>query len=284
MLSIKEVEQLTGISKQNIRYYEKQGLIHPKRNPDNDYREYTEEELERLKEIKLFRKLDMPIEEIRRVLSYEIDLQDALQAHKERLGKEKERLTAAMEFCGKIEEQDLKLFPVDSYLEQMEQEEKAGSVFANWMSDFMRVEQCEQIREFSFKPDSMCMTPAEFTEALFQYANENHLNLVITKEGMYPEFTIDGIEYEAERFFGRFGATVNCRMKHPEEIVPDDIPKETYRKMRRIHKIYPFVISAILFVLLYFEELRKNPLLIVVLIVTILVLLLIYIQRYNNLK
>lgn len=33
MLNIKEVEKLTNITKQNIRYYERQGLIFPKRNP-----------------------------------------------------------------------------------------------------------------------------------------------------------------------------------------------------------------------------------------------------------
>ena len=42
MLNIKEVEKLTNITKQNIRYYERQGLIFPKRNPENDYREYSE--------------------------------------------------------------------------------------------------------------------------------------------------------------------------------------------------------------------------------------------------
>ena len=31
MLNIKEVEKLTNITKQNIRYYERQGLIFPKR-------------------------------------------------------------------------------------------------------------------------------------------------------------------------------------------------------------------------------------------------------------
>ena len=44
MLNIKEVEKLTNITKQNIRYYERQGLIFPKRNPENDYREYSEQD------------------------------------------------------------------------------------------------------------------------------------------------------------------------------------------------------------------------------------------------
>ena len=34
MLSIKEVEQLTGITKQNIRYYESEELLAPRRTED----------------------------------------------------------------------------------------------------------------------------------------------------------------------------------------------------------------------------------------------------------
>ena len=81
-MGIKEMEKQTGISSQNIRYYEKQGLLSPKRNPENGYRIYGEEEAEQLKRIKLFRKLDMPIEDIRRMLSREQSLREALTAQK----------------------------------------------------------------------------------------------------------------------------------------------------------------------------------------------------------
>lgn len=52
----------------------------------------------------------------------------------------------------------------------------------------------------------------ENTDALLVYANENNLNLTITKAGMYPEFEIDGVEYTASRRIGRFGAVVQCTM------------------------------------------------------------------------
>ena len=65
MKNIKEAEELTGISRQNIRYYEKMGLLNPKRDAGKGYRKYDEEDIGRLKAILLFRKLDMPLEEIR---------------------------------------------------------------------------------------------------------------------------------------------------------------------------------------------------------------------------
>ena len=63
-MSIKEAEALTGITKQNIRFYEKKGLLHPHRNLENDYREYTDEDIETLKKIKILRKLDISLEHI----------------------------------------------------------------------------------------------------------------------------------------------------------------------------------------------------------------------------
>ena len=63
MSNIKEAEEQTGISRANIRYYEKMGLLHPKRNEKNGYREYRPEDIKRILQIKILRKLDVPIEE-----------------------------------------------------------------------------------------------------------------------------------------------------------------------------------------------------------------------------
>lgn len=40
-MKIYQVEELVGITKKNIRFYEDQGLLCPNRNPQNDYREYS---------------------------------------------------------------------------------------------------------------------------------------------------------------------------------------------------------------------------------------------------
>ena len=93
-MGIKEAEEATGVSRQNIRFYEKQGLIYPARNRKNSYREYSDEDILRLKQIRLFRKLGMPIEEIRRLLDGEADLKQALQEQERRLAAEEENLKA----------------------------------------------------------------------------------------------------------------------------------------------------------------------------------------------
>ena len=66
-MKINEVEALLGITKKNIRFYEEQGLLKPGRNSQNGYREYGEPEVELLRQIKLLRKLGVPLEEIRQM-------------------------------------------------------------------------------------------------------------------------------------------------------------------------------------------------------------------------
>ena len=103
MTGIGDVEKRTGISRQNIRYYEKEGLLKPGRNPENSYRRYGDEDVKRLFQIKLLRKLGMPIGEIRRVLEGEVTLGTALAAHQSALKEERKQLKDAADFCGRIQ-------------------------------------------------------------------------------------------------------------------------------------------------------------------------------------
>ena len=232
MKTIKEVSGLTGISEQNIRYYERQKLLFPKRNQENAYREYSEEDINRLKMIRLFRKLDMPMADIRKLFKGEVTLEDALSAQIQHLEAEKERLEAALAFCRTIHETSLEEMDVDTYLHEMENKEKEGFVFAQFMSDYAAVVRSEMKREFSFMPDTRCDSPEEFTEELLKYAKENKVDLIVTKESMTPRFEIDGIEYRAWRTSGRWGIVVRCEMTHPEDYLPDGMSQKKYRRYR----------------------------------------------------
>ena len=234
MKNIKEAEALTGISRQNIRYYEKMGLLNPKRDAGNGYRKYDEEDIERLKAILLFRKLDMPLEEIHKLLDCEIDLQQALDTQKVYLQKEKKKLEAALAFCDTIQEQDLAELDINRCLPEIEEQEKRGNTFADILQDYKAVAEMEKKRVFTFWPDDFCTTPRQMTDELCRYANENNLDLVITKEGMMPEFTLDGIEYRAVRMHGRYGMAIHAEMIHPEDYIPQGMSEKRYSILRMI--------------------------------------------------
>lgn len=234
MKNIKEAEELTGISRQNIRYYEKMGLLNPKRDAGNGYRKYDEEDIERLKVILLFRKLDMPLEEIHKLLDHEIDLQQALDTQKAYLQKEQQKLEAALNFCDTIQEQDLAELDINRCLQEIEEQEKSGNTFADILHDYKAVAEMEKKRAFTFWPDDFCTTPRQMTDELCRYANENNLDLVITKEGMMPEFTLDGIEYRAVRIHARGGMAIHAEMIHPEDYIPQGMSEKRYSILRMI--------------------------------------------------
>lgn len=234
MKNIKEAEELTGISRQNIRYYEKMGLLNPKRDAGNGYRKYDEEDIGRLKAILLFRKLDMPLEEIRKLLDHEIDLQQALDTQKAYLQKEQQKLEAALNFCDTIQEQDLAELDINRCLQEIEKQEKSGNTFADILHDYKAVAEMEKKRAFTFWPDDFCTTPRQMTDELCRYANENNLDLVITKEGMMPEFTLDGIEYRAVRIHARGGMAIHAEMIHPEDYIPQGMSEKRYSRLRMI--------------------------------------------------
>ena len=62
------------------------------------------QDIRRLKLIYMFRKLDMPLEEIQQILDGRKDLQEALEQQKEQLRQKQQKLAAALSFCGEIQE------------------------------------------------------------------------------------------------------------------------------------------------------------------------------------
>ena len=130
-MKINEVEVLAGIAKKNIRFYEEQGLISPRRNPENGYRDYADEDVLVLRRIRLLRKLDVPIDEIRLMLSGSHTVGDGMRRHLISLERQQRNLQQAMELCQELAYQDIPIAQLDteSLLTRMETLEQAGTSF-----------------------------------------------------------------------------------------------------------------------------------------------------------
>lgn len=257
-MNIKQVEELTGITKQNIRFYEKQGLITPGRNKDNDYREYYTEDVRCLKTVKVLRKLGMPIEEIRQVLDEKISLNAAMQQQKEKLEGERQNLDAAIRLCQELESQSLQTLDVDRYINWIENEESKGNTFLDIWNDFRQVARAEEKKAFSFMPDDFVQNPEEFTNALLKYAKDNEKDIIITKESMYPEFMMDGVAYSAYRCHGRFGAVVRCEVSDPRVVEPIGIPEKRRKMLKMLVRVLPILLLLLLLILLFISRYYKE--------------------------
>lgn len=100
-MTIKEVEELSNMTRANIRFYEKEGLITPQRDP-NGYRNYTEQDVDILKRIRLLRTVHLGLEEIRSLSEKESELTDVLLIHLRTLKKEQKDLEQSRVICEQL--------------------------------------------------------------------------------------------------------------------------------------------------------------------------------------
>lgn len=130
-MKINQVEQTVGITKKNIRFYEEQGLVHPSHNPQNGYRDYSEEDIAILLKIKLLRKLSIPIDEIRKMQEHRLSLSDCMMRHMIYLDHETKNLALIKEMCGELSQREESLHSLDAsdYLIKMQQLEEGGTRF-----------------------------------------------------------------------------------------------------------------------------------------------------------
>ncbi|WP_446450397.1 MerR family transcriptional regulator [Tuanshanicoccus lijuaniae] len=63
-----EVQSKTDLTRKAIEYYEDKGLISPHKS-ENGYREYSEEDLNQLTKIAMFRKVGLDVAEIKECLT-----------------------------------------------------------------------------------------------------------------------------------------------------------------------------------------------------------------------
>ncbi len=132
-MKINEVEALVGITKKNIRFYEQEGLLSPRRNRENGYRDYGEEEVKVLRRIKLLRKLGIPLGEIRRLQSGELTVGDAMDRHRVVLEREQKSLLNSQALCQSMSALTGRLDTLEPepWLEQMARMEQEGTSFMN---------------------------------------------------------------------------------------------------------------------------------------------------------
>ncbi len=132
-MKINQVEELTGIPKKNIRFYEDQKLLSPQRNTTNGYREYSMEDVALLNRIKLFRKLGIPIESIRKMESGELQLDDCLYKKVHELKAIQQSAEQMQVVCHELLSKQARFDSIDTdfYLGEIERLEKGGTQFMN---------------------------------------------------------------------------------------------------------------------------------------------------------
>lgn len=99
MKTVKEVQELTGVSIRALRYYDEIGLLKPAEVTEAGYRLYDENSLKKLRRIMLFRELEVPLSEIREIVNKpEKDIRRFLETQKAILERKRNYLNGMIEW------------------------------------------------------------------------------------------------------------------------------------------------------------------------------------------
>lgn len=130
-MRISEVANLTGLNVSNVRFYERKGLLKPVREEESKYRDYTEEDVKRIKLILLYRKMGVSVDSIYLLLNGQANEREVLLRQQRELQEQIDSLKGAYELCAlvlqgnQISEENL-----EQYLNYVYEEEAKGKQFA----------------------------------------------------------------------------------------------------------------------------------------------------------
>jgi len=130
-MKINELENLLGVSRATIRYYEDQGLVTPPRT-DNGYRDYSDEEVLLFQKIIVLRKLGVSVQEIKDLIEDKAELHEVLRQNQDRLRAQQDEIAVAIEMCGDLDAEAGDFDGIDppKYLKSIYEAEENGKCFA----------------------------------------------------------------------------------------------------------------------------------------------------------
>lgn len=103
-----EVEKLTEVKEANIKFYEREGLIKPRRN-ENGYRDFSDEDVKIINRIKTLRMFDVPIPEIKKLFDGDVQLEAVLEERLSEMNLQAKVLDNRMESCRRIIKEGMEL-------------------------------------------------------------------------------------------------------------------------------------------------------------------------------
>ena len=132
MMTVHEVSKLSGVSIRTLQYYDKIGLLPPTEYTDAGYRLYDDKALETLQQILLFRELEFPLKDIKKIISRpDFDRSKALAQQIELLKLKKEHIENLIDLAVGIKAMGVKELTFDAF-DTRKIDEYAAQAKASW--------------------------------------------------------------------------------------------------------------------------------------------------------
>jgi DNA-binding transcriptional MerR regulator len=116
VFTVHEVSELTGVSVRTLQHYDNIGLLHPAKRTEAGYRLYGEAELEKLQQILLFRELEFPLKEIKRIIAApDFDKARALEQQIELLMLKREHVQNLIDLAQRLKERSANTMDFEAF-------------------------------------------------------------------------------------------------------------------------------------------------------------------------
>jgi DNA-binding transcriptional MerR regulator len=199
MRTVKQISDLTGISVRMLHHYDKIGLLKPTKLTEVGYRLYDDEALETLQQILFFKELDLPLKEIKEIItSPHFDKMKALENHKKLIILKRDRLNGLIKLINKTlkgaNTMSFKEFDMSEYYNVLEEfkKENKDKVIRHWGSVDKFDEMIEKGKAVEAKIAKMAMEEygsiKKYAEAVKKNLNNS---LAITKAEQVDDFKKD---------------------------------------------------------------------------------------------
>ena len=141
MKSVKEVTELTGVSARTLQYYDEIGLLKPSRKTSAGYRQYDEEDLQRLQQVLFYKELGFSLHDISELIAKsDYDKLATYRSQKEMFLLKRNRIDRLIQLLERLEKGEecmsFKEFDLSDYIEALKafKEQNQEAVKKYWGS------------------------------------------------------------------------------------------------------------------------------------------------------
>lgn len=130
-MRIQEVENITGMDRATIRFYEREGIVDPTRDRENGYRKYSDVDVQLLLRVKLLRQLDVSLSSIKEMLQQKSSLNAVLSDQITLLEKRIQQDSHCVSVCRQMHDDRVEFHSLDSgrYLKMLTDEKQKDDVY-----------------------------------------------------------------------------------------------------------------------------------------------------------
>ncbi|HDK7155374.1 TPA: MerR family transcriptional regulator [Clostridium botulinum] len=245
MRTVKQVSNLTGISVRALHYYDEIGLLKPSEITESGYRLYDDEALKTLQQILFFKELDIPLKDVKEIMSSPyFDKMKALKNQKKLLLLKRKRLNGLIELINKTlkgeSTMNFKEFDMSEYYNVLEEfktenEDKVIKIYGSVDKYNELIEKCKS------KEDQIAKMAIKQYGSIEKYAKAVKKNLnsdMLTLAEEYDVFKKDFLEDRHPKLKELYKKLVSDLSKDPSSKEIQQIAEEITNIAKKDYKIF----------------------------------------------